>query len=1210
MLQCSGRYDTPKGLFVTLVLAFMPIFAVQFKNLLNMKLLSRLSSNGTFNGRDVVRWLAVAVFLLATMTMPAQTVSVSPKTGNVISAASYSGESHLTGFGGAWVHNQLPMTLVSSDESTLTENGLMSKHANNILASGNNLVFASGESASVINHMSLSLPKGYRFTGYKIVMDYDTDGSQASTFKEMDASFTNPYKSVVVSSASKSVTLQRTSMSDTDMGNILYFRQDHSKGMARVKVTSFVVTFECTEPFTETLVPGSIAASGTDCVALPFATQRVDLGSITRQTASLSHYTSYKYDYKNVKDLHANFLLYDNSGITAGTAVEGQTGDGHIAPAVTQNGKTYVGLANDTYWLEVPTDALSQDGKTLIPVGYRIVGARLTCVSQTTSYSAPALGQDIYIMDNLGRYLNVSLNYSTTPVVWKTDTEGRVWTVSGGTSYYLTHDKNRRDGTRTSDLKTTTTNRNAREYQIDERGLYWGTDYVGYSTSGTATYGGTTATITSTDVITTDPASYTVKLYDKTGTTVAATASVDGVNSSQEINIEGLNNDAVKFSIEGLADGQTAYVSLQVELEALNPYIDKMDVVCRQEDGSTSLSNQYLADDFTIGAEGKIEFAVPTNFAADKMRFSFDQLHSKRADNTYGPLSMDGNARYHFVRSAYYDLIGENLQAHRTEAADYDYNNKVSVALAGDKAFRCNNSDNYSAGTSGSSTFVYEEYRYSNSTYATQGGTWSAVELASGDSRDCYLVTSDETRYNIAPTTTPRHAYYAYYNTNITLKTEDYKPELTYVTIYDNAMLSTGFDSKKWVGVSVGLRNTSTDELLGKGDGYAYAKQIIDQINVDIADGKTGAPSDTKHILYLDASGINSVLYSADDATLGKIEDIRDALAVNAMIYLPKGVSYKANNVATLSMSGDDYVAENDIVLSDQQPFFAPFDIRLNAANEVCYTRMIINAHNARRWVSVVMPFTMALDPETGVYTQPADGGEFTFYTMNADNSFSSTGERYSVNAHFSPCSGMSETEANKPYLVDIEKYVESSSDDNVMFTLRQSGATIAKTPSSIYGETAQGTVDGSAMSLANRGTYSGEKIAKTKGVFYFNRDLFVSSLNLGEQYPDVYVLPFRTWYDCEGAAGNAARYIHISTEPNADVTNISQVSADATDTGFKLSANGGVLNVKATKDVYISVRAINGQTLGVATMRNGDSRSFSLPNGIYVVNGTKVVMR
>ncbi len=1163
-----------------------------------------------------LRGAVMAAFSLVSVALCAQTVSIGPQTGNIISAASYSGESHLKGFGGTWVHNQLPLTLISSDKLGLTENGLMSEHANNILASGNNLVFASGESASAINHMSLSLPKGYRFTGYKIVMDYDTDGSQASTFKEMDASFTNPYKSVVVSSGSKDVTLQRTSMSDTDMGNILYFRQDHSKGMARVKVTSFVVTFECTDPFTEVLAPGISTTYGTACIALPFATQRVDLGQITRQTASASGYTSYKYNYNNVKDLHANFLLYDNSGITAGTAVEGQTGDGHIVSAATQGSKTYVGLANDTYWLEVPTDALSQDGTTLIPVGYRIVGARLTCVSQATSYTAPTLGQDIYIMDNLGRYLNASLQYTTTPVAWQTDTEGRVSTVSASKTYYLTHDKTL--GSRSSDLKTATNKRNAREYQIDDRGLHWDSDYIGFSADGKGTYEGTTATITSTDAVTTDPASYTVKLYDKTGTTVAATATVNEDNASQEISIDGLNNDAVKFAVEGLAEGQIAHISIEVQLEALNPYIDKMDVVCRQEDGSTSLSNQYLADDFTIGADGQIEFAVPTNFAAGKMHFSFDNLHSKRADNTYGSLSESGNARYHFVRSAYYDLIGENLQGHRTEAADYDYTAKVSATVAGDKAFRCNNSDNYSAGTSGSSTFVFEEYRYSNSTYATQGGQWSAVELASGESRDCYLVTSDETRYNIAPTTTPRHAYFAYYNTRITLTTENYKPELTYTTVYDNATLSSGLDSKKWVGVSVALRNTTTGALLAKGEGYAYAKQIIDQMKTDIADSKTGAPSDTKHILYLDASGINSVLYSADDATLGKIEDIRDVLAANAIIYLPEGVSYKTDNVASLSMAGDDYVAENDIVITDQQPFFAPFDIRINAANEVRYTRQVTRNHNGAQWLSLALPFTVAVDDE-GQYTNTDDQCAFTFYTMNADNALDNmtmaNSHDYQVDGHFSPYTGAPATQANRPYLVGIDREQPTGDTSSKMvLTVRQKGSTIARTPVTadsplLDGETASATVGGTAATLTAHGSFCGVTVPKTNGIFYFNKSLFASSLNLDDRYSDIYVMPFRGYYNVAGL-NTAVRYIAVSLEPGSNPTDIDAITGNTADSGFRYTAGAGQLTVTAHKDLSLSVRSINGQTVGRANLKAGDSHTVTLPGGIYLVNGTKVVVR
>ena len=1149
----------------------------------------------------MARWFAVAVLLVVAAVASAQTVSISPKTGNVISAASYSGESHLTGFGGAWVHNQLPMTLVASDNSGLTDNGLMKEHANNILASGDDLVFASGEAADVINHMSLSLPKGYRFTSYKIVMDYDSESKVSSTFKEMDATFSNMNKSVTVSSGTTGAVLQRTSMSASDMGNILYFRQEHQDGMARVKVTSFVVTFECTDQFSEALSPASLS-SAVSCVSLPFQTQRVDFGEIQKSTAS-SGYTSYKYNYGNVKDLAANFLFYDQSGIVSGTAVPGTEGDKCIQKVALKDGRGYMGLKNNTYWLETPTEALSQDGKTTLPVGYRIVGARVF-FSNSVSQSVKK-GDVIYITDGNGRYMNASLQFTTTKVKWTYDANGKVSTQNGTKTTYLMHES----GWSGASLSTTTESSQASTFNTDGSNLYyegWRNYIISYDNSGKGCYNknGQHAVLENA-ADATENAAFTVRLYDKTGNTVAQEAKADADSHTGELVLEQLNNDAIKLQIDGLEGDNLAYVSLEVELEALNPYIDKMDIACTLPSGETKLKQQYLADDFTIGINGKVDFAVPANVDTKNLKFDLEGLHHKKADETYGDWGKMGqNSRYNFVKSAYYDLIGENLQGHRAEAADYDYAKKVRVDVAGTKAFRCNNSDKFKAGTSGSDTFYYEEYRYSNAEYSNQGGTWDDITTTEDSYKDFYMMVCDETRYNIAPTITPRHAYYAYYSTSMKLERENYEPVVTYTRVYDNAMLADGFDNNFYAGVKVTLKDKGGNAI-PEGSGYVYAKQVIDMMNATT----TGKPVDLSHVLYVDLSKVKAVITSENDAAIGKLSDIKALVGKNAMIYLPQGVTASLDNVATKSEAGDDFNAENDIVLTDKLPFYSLYDIRVNASNEVVYNRTIIKANNTNKWVSVVMPFTLALDPATGSYKQSADGGEFTFYTMNADNFFSSTGSRYSVNAHFSPCSGVSETVANRPYLVNIEKYADSSADDDVMFTLRQSGATIAKTPSSLDGETAQGTVDGSAMSLVNRGTYSGEKIAKTKGVFYFNKDLFVSSLNLDEKYSDVYVLPFRTWYDRIGTANSAIRYIRISTEPN-QATNISQVTADATDAGFEFTANAGMLTVKATKDVRVSVRAINGKTLGVATLRSGDSRSFSLPNGIYVVNGTKVVVR
>ena len=1158
----------------------------------------------------MIRCAATAVLLTVGMAAAAQTVSISPKTGNVISAASYSGESHLRDFGGVWVHNQLPMTLVTSDKSDLMESGMMKEHANNVAVLDGCLVFASGASASIVNHMSLSLPKGYRFTSYKIVMDYEKDSKAPSTFKEMDGTFKNlKGSSVKVSSGDKGKILQRTSLNSTDMGNILYFYQEHTDGMARVKVTSFVVTFECTDKFNESLHAGvTDLANPVSCIALPFQTQRTDLGKIERSTQG---YTSYKYNYQNVKDLSADFLLYDQAGVVGGTAVAGTAGDGAISSVYYNGQLTFVGLKNNTYWLETPTDAITQNG-TRTPVGYRIVGARLLYANNAQSIDFQK-GDNIYITDGDGKYMNSSLKFTNTKVEWTYGADGKVSTKSGNTTYYLRHYN--------STLTTTTYSSRASVYNTKGLYLFYGSGanayIISHDASGNAVYDKdykNNAVVVNANPTTGTSTGFTIKLFDKTGERVAHQAQVDANHAEGELLLTKINNDAIKLQIEGLEEGQEAFVCFQVQLEALNPYIDKMDITCTQPSGEQALKNQYLADDFTIGTDGKVDFGVPTNFGTTGLRFAFDGLHSKSADETYPAGQVGKYSRYHFVKSDYYNLIDENLQAHRSEAADYDYTKKVRVDVAGDKAFYCNNSDKFKAGTTGSGTFYYEEYRYTNAAYNTQGGQWKEMVANSGDDYvKRYIVVCDETRYNIAPTTTPRHAIYAYYSTDLKLTTVDYTPEITYTKVYDDAVIPTGPDKNYYVGATLRLRD-ETGSLLPEGTGYAFTKQIIDQINADIAAHKTNAPVDANHILYFDASKVNSLLFSSNNAAWGQLEDLKRKLGMNALIFLPTGVTDNHDNVASKSLSGDDFIAENNIVLEDQWPFFSPYDIRINAANEVSYKRFVANNNDTKKWVSIVMPFTVAINAETGQYTNEDDKCDFTFYKMKATNAFSKpnpSGIFTDIDAHFSPCTGVSTTQPNDAYIVRIDRAAMTEKEAKLMFILRQRGSTIVKTPvgRTIQGAASSGTVDGQNMDLIPQATFSGAEVDKMKPIFYFNKDKFVSSLAL-EMSNTVKVLPFRSYYDCTGTGTRNIRYINISLEPNNDPTDIQEVTTDATNAGFVFSAQAGQLTVKATKDLRVSVRNVSGQTIDVKALKAGESHSVKLPSGIYVVNGTKVMVR
>lgn len=1182
--------------------------------------------------RGMIRCAATAVLLTVGMAAAAQTVSISPKTGNVISAASYGTESHKTNFGGVWIHNQLPMTLITSDEATITAAGLMKVHANNVSAieKENKLTFISGQ-GDIVNYMSLSLPKGYRFTSYKMVINSNDASVVATTLREMDASFTTEHTSVSIArTGSKGVTMQRTSMNNSDMGNILYFKQEHpyaDRGNSTIDVVSFVVTFECTDKFNESLHAGVTGlANPVSCIALPFQTHRTDLGEIEETTKQ--GYKSYKYNYQNVKDLSADFLLYDQAGVFGGKAVAGTAGDGAIS-SVHYNGQlTFVGLKNNTYWLETPTDAITQNG-TRTPVGYRIVGARLLYANNALSIGFKK-GENIYITDGNGKYMNYQnnqLKFTTTKVQWTYDENGKVsMKSSGNQKVYLLHKikKNIWGEVTSISLSTTTNADKASVYNTKGLNLFYGSVenayIISYNASGYAVYDKdpkNNAVVVNANPTETSTTGFTIKLYDKTGEKVAQQAKVDANHVEGDLVLEKINNDAIKLQIEGLEEGQEAFVCFQVQLEALNPYIDKMDITCTQPSGEQALKKQYLADDFTIGTDGKVDFGVPSNFGTTGLKFAFDGLHSKSADETYPGGQVGEYSRFHFVKSEYYNLIDENLQAHRSDAAKYDYAKKIRVDVAGDKAFRCNNSDLFKAGTTGSETFYYEEYRYTNTAYNKQGGQWNEMVANSGDDYvKRYIVVCDETRYNIAPTTTPRHAIYAYYSTDLKLTTVDYTPEITYTKVYDDAVIPTGPDKNYYVGATLRLRDEA-GSLLPEGTGYAFTKQIIDKINADIAAHKTNAPVDADHILYFDASKVNSLLFSSNNEAWGQLEDLKRDLGMNALIFLPTGVTDNHDNVASKSLSGDDFIAENNIVLEDQWPFFSPYDIRINAANEVSYKRFVANNNDTKQWVSIVLPFTVAVNTE-GQYINEDDKCDFTFFKMNTTNAFSKpnqSGELIftDIDAHFSPCTGVSTTQPNDAYIVRIDRAEMTEKDAKLMFILRQRGSTIVKTPMSrtIQGTASSGTVDGQSMDLIPQATFSGAEVDKAKGIFYFNKDKFVSSLALNISNT-VKVLPFRSYYDCTGMGTGKRniRYINISLEPNNTPTDIQEVTSKATNAGFVFSSQAGQLTVKATKDLRVNVRNVSGQTIDVKALKAGESHSVKLPSGIYVVNGTKVMVR
>lgn len=177
-----------------------------------------------------------ALLICGVKTGYAQNVTISPTSGKLIGTKGMNGASVEVGLGrgqsAMWRHDQLPLTFTTSDDTGLTSEGQLSVHANNLKVDNGYLAIVGTTSS----YFELSLPKGYRFTGYKIVLNdvYGTTFSgvavsrKESTFAEKSSDFKTTLSNVATIPATLDTNnpdyvVQRTAGAKTDMSNVLYF---------------------------------------------------------------------------------------------------------------------------------------------------------------------------------------------------------------------------------------------------------------------------------------------------------------------------------------------------------------------------------------------------------------------------------------------------------------------------------------------------------------------------------------------------------------------------------------------------------------------------------------------------------------------------------------------------------------------------------------------------------------------------------------------------------------------------------------------------------------------------------------------------------------------------------------------------------------------------------------------------------------------------
>lgn len=1225
-------------------------------------------------------FMMLALFIMGVVNTFAQDVTIRSNNGSMIPAVKNGGSDDTffkCGGCATWQHEQLSMVLTASDGTVLTQNGQLDNPANNLFESnsgnyiqigkgqyrGNGNYTSTGDNApSNITFVSLSLPKGYRFTGYNIKFSKsneskyykDLNGRTSNEsfqsditvqFGETGSDFNSYITSNTVTSNGGAVTISRQVNDNNKMGNVLYFKLQaannptNSQNRALITLESAQIFFTAEENYAP-VTPAS-SANNVSAVDIPFYTSKVDYGQITRQ--NYNNRTRISYSSANVTDLEANFTLYEAESIkddthfdgTKGKVVEYKTG------SISTNGAYFkVGGVKDAdekdkeqvYFIESPTYVELSNG-TKNPVGYRIVGA-------TLEYDKGSQNKAFYIQYNYNGtdyYLGTNGFFSTTPTTWEIDNEGYI--SSNGSYLYWNNGRAATQTEKPDENEQFSIADNGRIYQTNYSSYYirffpYGDVYYGLITPDDYGYYATANEITTQS---TDDSWY-LYVYDKEG------------KNPQEIKVTGhgtypltgLNNDAVKFGVKG-----TGLVRAKLTLQALDPYLYTMKVICNDSDvPAIKLDETFTATDFSVSG-GEFFFHVPST--TENVNITFEDLNSNYFDETYDGGSTTHTSRINFVNSLHNQEFGKwetksnNIYSNITEAAadKSSVKERLKVGVVGTAKFKFNNADE--VGTSGGTlteypfTFAKYEASPNNGSFSTMNYAVTAQDQV----RTRYVFTTDETRYNIAPTTAVQHRAYAFYEMKVHVQSVNYDPKFKFTKIYDNSLYidddkNTHNDAFYGVEVTASYNETVNGQTVTK-PGYAATdiifqgiKKIIETTKVDDF-GNTDLPTASTQILYLDFSKLKGV-YEITTQDHHSMDEYSATNAKNCLIFLPMGQSAPNDNTAYLLDDGVTFRAANNIVITDQNPFYSPYDITVPGEKWVQYDRKVTPADGYANvsHASVLLPFTITLGADGQFQSKDKDGNNvgspFKLSTMNSGDALAMvkrTDSNYDYLqenvAYFTELAANTTTEANKPYMVTIN----GEQTDNYNFYVRAKGSDIKATPASMNdnsatngiftGDTSSGKVDGTEYILTPTGTFMGMQIDKASeanpAVFYFSKDCFVTTKTLAQGRP-LLIPPFRSYYTypySNNAKMTSFRIVFGENEEMGGTNGINDLRGDA---DLAVIPGKGVITLVAKIDKDVTIHAVNGQTVDKCNLKAGETRTVAVPAGVYVINGVKMVVK
>ena len=490
------------------------------------------------------------------------------------------------------------------------------------------------------------------------------------------------------------------------------------------------------------------------------------------------------------------------------------------------------------------------------------------------------------------------------------------------------------------------------------------------------------------------------------------------------------------------------------------------------------------------------------------------------------------------------------------------------------------------------------------------------------------MFTADETRYNIAPTDEWQHRSYAFYRMDVKAIAKSYEPELKWTKIYDKSLYSNDDKEDAQFGLELG---TGTGVV-----GYLTVKQILESIDAaiaaEVATPTGNVPTSKDQILYIDGSKLLAIYnYTKSETdntvTLTTLEDLKEGLGANALIFLPLNATTQLDNFAYKTSTGT-FLAGNDIKLTDKQPFYTPYDIHLEEENFVTYTRELTRPDYGQAVnATVMLPFTLGL--VGGKHTNSDGKCSFTVNTMETEAQMA-TIKGSSVNygtAYFKPLTA-SVTEANKPYMIKVESIDESVSNGNkISFIATQKGSSIVKTPapvtepvfsgSFIKGETAKAKYNDDNIDFTNYASYSGGKFDRnvSENVFYFSKNKYVDLHTLYPASLDYLMsYPFRGVYTYSTSASGSKLmkgfYVSYDLDEMESAEFATRLEQLGTKADMMIRSGKGFITITATADQKFNIRTLNGMAVKNVGVNAGNTTTVNLPAGIYLVNNTKITVK